>query len=177
MWVETMLNLLITVLFPYSTFLRDPLPACTESQMSPCLPLYSSIHPAYLGLPWRNSRLRIWCCHCCSSDHGCGMGSILGPGNFCIRWVQPKKKTKKIRTTYCFLKKLFIALACQCHSSLFFIAYIDPIKHFIFFFDYFSANIKSLMKSTQAKKLVSHLSNRSLLSNSPSLDSIWWWLF
>ena len=44
------------------------------------------------GVPWRLSRLRIWCCHCSSSGNSCGMGSIPGPWtSTCLVCGQRKK--------------------------------------------------------------------------------------
>ena len=41
------------------------------------------------GVPLWCSGLRIWSCHCSSSGHCCGTGSILGPGTFtCCRHGQ-----------------------------------------------------------------------------------------
>lgn len=62
---------------------------------------------------------------------------------------------------YCVFKKLFIALACQWHSSLFFIAYIEPIKHFIFFSDYFHEKCKVLAEIYMSKETLSFTSNKS----------------
>ena len=41
---------------------------------------------------------RIQHCHCSSSGHYCGMGSILSPGNFCMLQVGQKKKKIKCVT-------------------------------------------------------------------------------
>lgn len=35
-------------------------------------------------------RLRTWWCHCSAFVYCRGMGSVLGPGNFCMLWTQPK---------------------------------------------------------------------------------------
>ena len=45
-----------------------------------------------LGVPWWLSRLRVQHSHCSSSGHGCGAGSIPGPGNFHMLWVCPPPK-------------------------------------------------------------------------------------
>ena len=48
-----------------------------------------------LGVPWWHSRLRIQCCHCCGSDHCCGLGLIPGPRTSICHGSSQKKWKKK----------------------------------------------------------------------------------
>ena len=52
------------------------------------LRLQHSSKRVWQGVPWWHSRLRIWCCHCCST------GLIPVPGNFHLLWVWPRKREK-----------------------------------------------------------------------------------
>lgn len=66
-----------------------------QSQHCACLiedtQLFLSTEMQVQGVPVWHSQLRIWHCHC----GGAGSGSILGPGNFCMPQMEPKKKKKK----------------------------------------------------------------------------------
>lgn len=75
--------------------------------------------------------------------------------------------------------KKYLLLWLVSDTLLFFIAYIDSIKHFIFFYDHFSENFKVFDGIYMSKNtwVFYILTDRDLLSSSPSLDSVWWLLF
>ena len=54
----------------------------TEEQTKPKVIRRKKIIKIKAGVPWWLSRMRIHHCHCYSSSHCCGVGSVLGWGNF-----------------------------------------------------------------------------------------------
>ena len=71
------------------------------------------------------SRLRIWCCHCCSSGYSCGTDSNPGLGtSICCRKKKRKKKRKnekkkkKIQTRFSHFPRGQLWLGCATSLSL-----------------------------------------------------------
>ena len=66
-------------------------------------------------VPWWCTGLRIWHCHCSSSSHCCGRGSIPGPGTFaCWRCAftpnPPSKKNPYPLEEAISLQKLYVCM-------------------------------------------------------------------
>ena len=61
------------------------------SKISRISSIWELVRKAYTGVPRWLSGLRNWCCHCCGSDHCCGMGSIPTQWTFHMLQARPKK--------------------------------------------------------------------------------------
>ena len=71
-----------------------------------------------LGIPWWLSGFRIWLCHCCGSDHCCGVCLIPGPGtSACCGSSSPQKNGLSFLAFGCLFSFYWILRFCVLYIS------------------------------------------------------------